>query len=191
LSVVAVLLAELEAGDIGRGEQRNLIAGRFERRTNEPLMFPREAAEKNGDAVTFGRCKGPFDRPAKVRRCVARLLLETSAFLRDALLNLSLELLSRFQRFQQQGRLWFEARRSVHEALLDDAHTKREYERSTLGVASPDTVEVVAVRILFSFFFFFLFPFCGQDVSVSSKRVSSRPRLMTLLFPALDRAGHQ
>src|SRR5436190_2977430 len=116
LSIVAVLLAELETRHIGRRQERNFIAGRFERGPNQPLMLPGEAAEKNGDAVAFGRRKRPFHRTAKVRRSVARLILETSSLLRDALLDFQFDLLSRFQRFRQQGRLWFEARRSVHEA---------------------------------------------------------------------------
>src|SRR5438128_10734228 len=115
-------------------------------------MFPREATEQNGDAVTFRRRKGPFDRTAKVRRRVARLLLETSALLRDALLNLLFKFLSRFQRFQQQGRLWFEVRRCVNEDLLDDAHTK-----STRAVHSVSRITTLGrsggVRILVLFLF--------------------------------------
>ena len=46
LAVVAVLLAGLEGGDVGRGHGFGAVAQAFERAVDQLLVFPGEAAEQ-------------------------------------------------------------------------------------------------------------------------------------------------
>jgi hypothetical protein len=61
LSVVAVLLAELERGDIRHGDDLTLVAESFPRALDQALVAPRESAEKHGGVRPVGARKGALD----------------------------------------------------------------------------------------------------------------------------------
>ncbi|MBI4263801.1 MAG: hypothetical protein HY657_05470 [Acidobacteria bacterium] len=66
LAVVAVLLAELERGDIRRRQNLHPVAGRLKGGLDEPLVLRREPAEQDRDAVALGRRERPLNPAVKV-----------------------------------------------------------------------------------------------------------------------------
>ena len=94
LTVVAELLPELESRNVRHGKQFDLVAGRLERGSNEPLVLPREAAEENRDRVALRGRERPFDRPMEMRAPALRVLfLEAAPLFLDPALDLALDLL--------------------------------------------------------------------------------------------------
>src|SRR6266496_1711366 len=71
LSVVAVLLAELKARNIGHGEDLALVSAAMEDRLNHLFVFPGEAAEENGDRAALLGQKRALDGAREVRAALS------------------------------------------------------------------------------------------------------------------------
>jgi hypothetical protein len=120
LSVVAVLLAELETRDIRGRQKRDFVSDRFEGGANQPFVLPGEATKKNRDTVALRRGERSLDRTPKMRRHLTptHLLFEPPPLGRDPLVNFVLELLLELpSRFHHERGLLVEAGHSAHEAL--------------------------------------------------------------------------
>ena len=88
LSVVAVLLADLECGHIGHGQLLAAISTALEYRANQIFVFPGEAAEKDRHAATFFCRKRSLDWAVEVGRMVkSGNLPQAHAFCFQALLD--------------------------------------------------------------------------------------------------------
>jgi hypothetical protein len=98
LPVVPELFSELKACHVGRGQQLHLVSGRFEDGSDQPFVFPRQAAKQDRDAIAFSRRERTFNRPMELRALAVSLsAFEAPAFLVDPSLNLLLNLLPRFE----------------------------------------------------------------------------------------------
>jgi len=90
LAVVAKFLARLERAHIGRGNDFRQIAQAFERSVHQPLVLPREAAEKQRGAAALIFAEEVLSRLLEVvyvltdHTCFA---LEPCPFLCQPLLN--------------------------------------------------------------------------------------------------------
>jgi hypothetical protein len=89
LAVVPVLFAELEPRDVRRRQQLDLVARRLEGGAKEPFVFPRQPAEQDSDARSFGCCKRPLNRTMEVPGTRGACLgLKATPLGRDLVLNL-------------------------------------------------------------------------------------------------------
>ncbi len=98
LTVVAVLLAELEGRHVGHRHDFAAIAAALEHRLDHAFVLPGEAAEEDGHLAAFLGGKGPFDRSLEVANRTAvqsHHARQSRAFVRQLALNLFLALRTR------------------------------------------------------------------------------------------------
>src|SRR5262249_5286794 len=90
LTVVAILLAQLESSNIGNRQNLAAIAAALEDSTNQRLMFPGESAEKYRYLMPLFRSKRAFDRTGKVGRRIfeSHVARQTVTLCGDATANL-------------------------------------------------------------------------------------------------------
>src|ERR1022692_4341446 len=91
LAVVAIFLAQLKRRDVGHRQNLAVISAALKHRLDHALVFPGQAAEKNGYLVAFFRGEGLLGRATKVMHGAAveaHHAGQAGAFLGQFLLNL-------------------------------------------------------------------------------------------------------